>query len=105
MATVTCELHTAFQFYHWTGFYRVVSDELLMIGPYMGSHGCLTIPFHKGVCGAAASTRRTQLVPDVHRFPGHIACASRCGEGFGFSDTRTAAAWQSLVSGAREREQ
>ena len=76
MATVACELHQAFDYFHWTGFYRAVSDELLVVGPYQGGHGCLTISFDRGVCGAAARTRETQLVPDVEEFPGHIACSS-----------------------------
>lgn len=76
MATVACELHNAFEHYHWTGFYRAVSDDLLVIGPYQGGHGCLRIDFARGVCGAAARTKTTQLVPDVHAFPGHIACSS-----------------------------
>ena len=76
MATVSCELHHAFDHYDWTGFYRAVSDDLLVIGPYQGTHGCLRIPFDKGVCGAAARARETQLVPDVEAFPGHIACSS-----------------------------
>ncbi len=76
MATVVCELHHAFAYYHWTGFYRAVEPEMLVIGPYQGTHGCLRIPFHRGVCGAAARTRQTQLVPDVNRFPDHIACSS-----------------------------
>ena len=76
MATVACELHHAFDYYHWTGFYRAVTDDLLVIGPYQGGHGCLQIPFSRGVCGAAARTKQTQLVPDVEAFPGHIACSS-----------------------------
>lgn len=76
MATVACELHAAFDYFDWTGFYRAVSDRLLVIGPYQGGHGCLRIDFSRGVCGAAARTRKTQLVPDVDAFPGHIACAS-----------------------------
>lgn len=76
MATVACELHHAFDHFHWTGFYRHVGDEMLVIGPYQGGHGCLRIPFSRGVCGAAARTRTTQLVPDVEAFPGHIACSS-----------------------------
>lgn len=76
MATVSCELHHAFEFYHWTGFYRHTSKNMLSVGPYQGVHGCLSIPFARGVCGAAARTRQTQLVPDVHAFPGHIACSS-----------------------------
>lgn len=75
MATVACELHHAFAYYDWTGFYRVVGEEL-RVGPYQGGHGCLRIGWGKGVCGAAAASRATQLVPDVHAFPGHIACAS-----------------------------
>lgn len=76
MATVACELHHAHALSDWTGFYRVVAPELLKIGPYQGGHGCLVIPFSRGVCGAAARTGQTQLVPDVHAFPDHIACAS-----------------------------
>jgi GAF domain-containing protein len=76
MATVTCEVHNADDRFDWTGFYRVVAPELLKIGPYQGGHGCLVIPFSRGVCGAAARTGETQLVADVDAFPGHIACAS-----------------------------
>lgn len=76
MATVVAELHHAFAHFHWTGFYRVTEPGLLVIGPYQGGHGCLRIPFEQGVCGAAARSASTQLVPDVHAFPGHIACSS-----------------------------
>lgn len=76
MATVACEVHHADDRFDWTGFYRVVGPETLKIGPYQGGHGCLTIPFSRGVCGAAARSREVQLVPDVDAFPGHIACAS-----------------------------
>lgn len=76
MATVACELHHADDRFDWTGFYRVVGPDLLKIGPYQGGHGCLTIPFSRGVCGAAARTKEVQLVADVDAFPGHIACAS-----------------------------
>lgn len=76
MATVACELHAAHPMADWTGFYRVVGPELLKIGPYQGGHGCLVIPFSRGVCGAAARTGEVQLVPDVDAFPGHIACSS-----------------------------
>lgn len=75
LATVACELSHAFAWFHWTGFYRAVSDDLLIIGPYQGGHGCTRIPFSRGVCGAAARTRETQLVPDVHAHPDHIACS------------------------------
>ena len=76
MATLACEIHHADDRFDWTGFYRVTEPELLKIGPYQGGHGCLVIPFSRGVCGAAAREGATQLVPDVEAFPGHIACAS-----------------------------
>ncbi|KPQ16233.1 MAG: GAF domain-containing protein [Rhodobacteraceae bacterium HLUCCO18] len=76
MATLACEIHHADDRFDWTGFYRVTEPGLLKIGPYQGGHGCLVIPFDRGVCGAAARTGETQLVPDVDAFPGHIACAS-----------------------------
>lgn len=76
MATFACEVHHADDRFDWTGFYRVVAPELLKIGPYQGGHGCLVIPFSRGVCGAAARTREPQLVDDVEAFPGHIACSS-----------------------------
>ena len=76
MATVTCEVHHSDDRFDWTGFYRVTAPELLKIGPYQGGHGCLVIPFSRGVCGAAARTGQVQLVADVEAFPGHIACSS-----------------------------
>ena len=76
MATVACEVHHSDDRFDWTGFYRVVAPELLKIGPYQGGHGCLQIPFSRGVCGAAARSGQVQLVPDVEACPGHIACAS-----------------------------
>lgn len=76
MATVACEVHHADARFDWTGFYRVTGPEMLKIGPYQGGHGCLQIPFSRGVCWAAARTGEVQLVPDVDAFPGHIACAS-----------------------------
>lgn len=76
MATVACEIHHAHPFADWTGFYRVVAPDLLKIGPYQGGHGCLVIPFSRGVCGACARSGQVQNVPDVNAFPGHIACAS-----------------------------
>jgi GAF domain-containing protein len=66
MATVACELHNAFDHFHWTGFYRTTSPNMLKIGPYQGGHGCLFIPFEKGICGAAARIGETQDVPNVH---------------------------------------
>ncbi len=76
MATVTCEVHHSDDRFDWTGFYRVVAPELMKIGPYQGGHGCLVIPFSRGVCGAAARTGTVQRVADVDSFPGHIACAT-----------------------------
>lgn len=76
MATCACEIHHADPRFDWTGFYRVTGPEMLRIGPYQGGHGCLVIPFSRGVCGAAARTGKIQRVPDVEAFPGHIACAS-----------------------------
>ncbi len=79
-ATASCLLRDMFgDRYFWTGFYVVDPDKPreLVVGPYQGTMGCLRIPFGKGVCGAAAETGETQLVEDVHAFPGHIACDSR----------------------------
>jgi GAF domain-containing protein len=76
MATVACELHHSFEYYDWTGFYRAVSGDHLIVGPYQGPHGCLHIDFDRGVCGAAARSRETQLWPDVSEAPDHIACQS-----------------------------
>jgi len=58
---------------NWAGFYRMVEDELVL-GPFQGKAACIRIPLGRGVCGTAAQTRETQLVADVHAFPGHIAC-------------------------------
>ncbi|WP_108484380.1 GAF domain-containing protein [Oceaniglobus ichthyenteri] len=76
MATIACELHHCDDRFDWTGFYRVTAPDVLKIGPYQGGHGCLVIPFDRGVCGAAARNRTVQLVGDVSAFPGHIACAA-----------------------------
>ncbi|MDE2486537.1 MAG: GAF domain-containing protein [Alphaproteobacteria bacterium] len=79
MATVASMLAASFDDYFWTGFYVVDPDKPgeLVVGPYQGTLGCLRIAFGRGVCGAAAATRRTQIVEDVESFPGHIACDSR----------------------------
>lgn len=79
MATVSSMLADAFPIFFWTGFYVVddsKSDELV-VGPYQGTLGCLRIAFGRGVCGTAAAARETQIVEDVHAFPGHIACDPR----------------------------
>jgi len=74
MASAASVLHHRIERASWTGFYRVVAPRLLRVGPYQGPPGCLEIPFDRGVCGAAARTGRSQVVADVHAFPGHIAC-------------------------------
>jgi L-methionine (R)-S-oxide reductase len=76
MATMSALLHHAFG-HLWTGFYRVVSPNLLRVGPYQGTVGCLEIEFGHGVCGSAAAEQRTIVVPDVERFTGHITCDPR----------------------------
>jgi GAF domain-containing protein len=77
MATVAALVHHAFG-HLWTGFYRVVvPGQLLRVGPYQGSLGCLEIMFGRGVCGTAAAERKTVIVPDVDKFPGHITCDAR----------------------------
>lgn len=76
MATLACEVHHSDPRFDWTGFYRVTAPGILKIGPYQGGHGCLVIPFDRGVCGAAARTGRVQRIADVEAFPGHIACSS-----------------------------
>jgi L-methionine (R)-S-oxide reductase len=73
MATINSILANRFPYYFWTGFYRVCDDRLI-VGPYIGTVGCLQIEFGRGVCGTAAEKRETIIVPDVHQFPGHIAC-------------------------------
>src|SRR6476620_5363643 len=76
MSTIVCELHNGLDHFDWTGFYRVVSPGMLKVGPYQGTHGCLTIPFERGVCGKCAREGATQLIPDVSSIPFHIACSS-----------------------------
>lgn len=77
MATIASLVHHAFG-HLWTGFYRVVvPGQLLRVGPYQGTLGCIDIPFGQGVCGTAAAEMRTVVVPDVGNFPGHITCDSR----------------------------
>jgi L-methionine (R)-S-oxide reductase len=77
MATISSLVHHGFN-HLWTGFYRVVvPGQLLRVGPYQGTLGCLEIAFGKGVCGTAASEQRTLIVRDVHAFPGHITCDGR----------------------------
>ncbi len=74
MANVTRLIQDYFE-HHWTGFYRVVNNQLIL-GPFNGPIACTTIGFGKGVCGKAWETKQTQVVDDVHQFPGHIACSA-----------------------------
>ncbi|HVS63350.1 MAG TPA: GAF domain-containing protein [Thermoanaerobaculia bacterium] len=74
MATFAAVVHHSLRQASWTGFYRRVAPDLLRVGPYQGPLGCLEIELSRGVCGAAARERRTQVVADVEAFPGHIAC-------------------------------
>ena len=76
MANVTALLHEEFGFW-WTGFYRVEQEsKQLVLGPFQGPVACTRISFGKGVCGTAWERAETVIVPDVHKFPGHIACSS-----------------------------
>lgn len=78
-ATAACLMASALKpRFFWTGFYLVdpLKPQELVVGPYQGTLGCLRIPFGKGVCGHVAATREPIIVPDVHAFPGHIACDS-----------------------------
>jgi L-methionine (R)-S-oxide reductase len=75
LANVAAILKEAFDF-HWVGFYRTLSPQLLVLGPFQGPLACVTIPFGKGVCGKAAAERKTVVVPNVDLFPGHIVCSS-----------------------------
>lgn len=74
MANVAAIIHETFHFW-WTGFYRVVGDELVL-GPFQGPLACTRIKFGRGVCGTAWKEKRSVIVPDVEEFPGHIACSS-----------------------------
>lgn len=76
MAVIVGELFHTVDGFDWVEFYGMVAPGLLKLGPYQGRHGCLMIPFDKGVCGAVARNRQMQIVDDVHQFDGHIACAA-----------------------------
>jgi len=76
MASMNSILTQRFRTYFWTGFYRVCGNRLI-VGPYIGTVGCLQIEIGKGVCGSVAASRETLIVDDVHKFPGHIACDAR----------------------------
>ena len=74
MANLSAMIYREFEFW-WTGFYRVCNEELVL-GPFQGKSACIEIPCGRGVCGTALAKNETQLVYDVHQFPGHIACDS-----------------------------
>ena len=77
LANVSAALHEAFpERFFWTGFYLYEGKETLSLGPFQGSVACYSIPYGKGVCGKAWEEGRTLIVPDVEKFPGHIACSS-----------------------------
>ena len=76
MSTAVCELHHGMSYFHWTGFYRVTGHQSLHVGPYQGGHGCLYIPFNKGICGQAATTKSTIMIGNVNLHSNHIACSS-----------------------------
>ncbi len=78
-ASAACLLSQSFDYFFWTGFYVVdpVKPRELVVGPYQGTLGCLRIAYGRGVCGAAAESLKTQIVKNVHEFPGHIACDSQ----------------------------
>lgn len=74
MANIAAAIHARMGF-HWTGFYRVIGDELVL-GPFQGPVACTRIRYGRGVCGTAWKGCRTLIVPDVEKFPGHIACSA-----------------------------
>ena len=76
MSTITCELYHAFEPFIWVGFYRLVDETTLKVGPYQGTHGCLTINLDKGVCGKCVRDDAIQIENDVSAIPHHIACSS-----------------------------
>lgn len=76
MATAAALLHHKMADFFWTGFY-LLRDGELTVGPYQGTLACLVLEAHKGVCWAGVDRGETVIVPDVHAFPGHIACDSR----------------------------
>jgi L-methionine (R)-S-oxide reductase len=76
MSTIACELFHAFDYFNWVGFYRLVDEGTLKVGPYQGSHGCLTIDVNRGVCGKCVREKTIQIENDVASLPHHIACSS-----------------------------
>ncbi len=77
MSSIVAVLHNSFEYFYWTGFYRVVEHGIMAVGPFQGTPACVEIAFERGVCGHCATTRKAVVVDDVHEFPGHIACDSK----------------------------
>ncbi len=77
MTTIVAVLHHKFDYYFWTGFYLLDEKGELMVGPYQGSVACILLKKDMGVCWAGINKKKSIVVPDVHNFPGHIACDSR----------------------------
>lgn len=75
MSTIACEVFHTFEYFNWVGFYRLVDDSTLKVGPYQGTHGCLTIDINSGVCGKCAREKEVQIENDVTKLPHHIACS------------------------------
>ncbi|MCK5833140.1 GAF domain-containing protein [bacterium] len=77
MATIASILHNAFDYFFWTGFYRITNNEGLVIGPYQGTTACLSFPVGRGICGKCAETRKSIIIEDVCKYTDHIICDSR----------------------------
>ncbi|MBR4724989.1 MAG: GAF domain-containing protein [Lachnospiraceae bacterium] len=75
MSNISALIMTSLDRLNWAGFY-IIRDDMLVVGPFQGKPACIRIPVGKGVCGTAIKEDRMQVVPDVHKFPGHIACDS-----------------------------
>ena len=75
MSTISCEIYHSFDHFSWVGFYRLVDESTLKVGPYQGTHGCLTIDINKGVCGNCVREKKPQIENDVNSIPYHIACS------------------------------
>jgi len=76
MSTISCELFHAFEQWNWAGFYRLVDENILRVGPYQGTHGCLAIDINQGVCGKCVREEQVQIENDVASLPHHIACSA-----------------------------
>lgn len=75
MSTVVCELFHSFEHWNWVGFYRMIDNSTLKVGPYQGTHGCLKIDINQGVCGKCARDKKIQIENDASKIPHHIPCS------------------------------